>query len=157
MTTLHVSKFIFVKHEELVAVLAFKDCHVGHHILEVPLRVTRTEMSHINDQHLLESHVLHNVIVHRNRPVLFRRVLLVDKLQHALCKQIILKTIISIEVHRLFCAFIIFIPLVITNPSTISWLLTVVCRWHVQRWVHLENLEHFVRRNVCIRDEFHKR
>ena len=138
MTTLHVSELVLIQHKELVAVFTFEDGHIRHHILKEALRVAGTQMGHVYDQDLLESHVLHNVFIHRYRLVMLWRVLLVNKLQHPLGKKVVLKTVVSIEIHRLLCAFIVFIPLITAHSFAISRLLTVVRCWHIQGRVLLE-------------------
>ena len=157
MTTLHVSELVLIQNKKLVAVFTFEDGYIGNHIFEEALRVAGTQMGHVYDQDLLESHVLYNVFIHRHRLVMLWRVLLVNKLQHPLGKKVVLKTVVSIEIHRLLCSFIVFIPLIISHSFAIIKLLTVVSRRHIQGRVLLEQLYNFVHRNICVRHEFHQR
>jgi hypothetical protein len=63
---LHVSKLVFILHEELAAALAESNGHIWHHVLvELPWHV-RAERRVINDEDLFIPHVLENPFVNFN-------------------------------------------------------------------------------------------
>ncbi len=119
MAELHVGELILIKHEELVAVLTLVDRHVWHHVLEVPLRISWTQMAHVNDEYFLKPDVAKNVISHWHGPEILRLVLLVDELQHARREQVIFERVVGVKVHRLFSAIVILFPLIAACTSSL--------------------------------------
>ena len=73
MTQLHVRKVVLILNEELAAVLAHVDSHVGYDVFEVAFRELRVEMRVVLDVDLFEAHRLQDSLVNFDWFVLFTR------------------------------------------------------------------------------------
>lgn len=82
--------------------------------------------------------------------------MLVYELKHTLSEEIVLKGIIAVEIHGLFCPIVVFIPLVLAHALTLRFLV-VARRRRFKRWVHLEQLKDSVYWDAAVWHELNQR
>merc|ERR1719272_1967340 len=161
MALLNVGELVLVLQEELAALLAHGNGHVGHHVLVELARQVGAKLGVIHDVNLLIPHVLHDSLVNLDRLGAVWVHLRLELFQHLLSEQVVLHVVILIIVEcqrLLLAAYSIVLPTIIMTSASL-----LLGRLHSSKscsifwWIHAEALQNSLVIKMSRWDELHER